>query len=87
MIYVLMGLSLIVALASLGCWIYTVVVAFQNEDTIIGVVCLCPLIGFIMGFVKMKEWGHEKVMAVWGVCFAINLVLQVVAGALAPAAL
>ena len=77
MLHVILGLSLIVGLTSLACWIYTVVVAFQKDTTIIGVVCLCPLVALIMGFVKMKEWGHEKVMIVWGICFVINILLNI----------
>jgi len=86
MLHVVLGLSLIVGLTSLACWIYTVVVAFQKDTAIIGVVCLCPLVALIMGFVKMKEWGHEKVMIVWGICFVINILLNIAVAAIgAPA--
>lgn len=67
MLIVLGGISLIVGLGSLVCWIYTVVVAFQNENPTVGVLCLCPLIGLIMGFVHMKDWGHDKVMIIWSI--------------------
>ena len=85
MAFIIAGLSLIVGLVSLVCWIYTVVVAFQNEDAITGILCLCPLIGLVMGFIKMKEWGHEKVMTVWGICVLVNIILQVVTPIIAPA--
>lgn len=83
MLYVLLGLSVIVGLVSLACWIYTVVVAFTNESAVIGIVCLCPIVALVMGFIKMNEWNHQKVMIVWAACIGINIVLQVIAGAAA----
>ncbi len=86
MLLAIAGLSAIVGLISLVCWIYTVVVAFTNETAVIGIVCLCPLVALIMGLVKMKEWNHEKVMMIWGACIGVNILLQVVVGALSVGA-
>ena len=74
-------LTIPVGLVALACWIYTIVVAFQKGSVVLGVVSICPLVGFIIGWVKNKEWDHTKVMAVWSICIVINLILNVVVAA------
>lgn len=74
----ILGLSAIVGLVSLACWIWTIVTAFRHGEALIGILCICPLVGFIMGWVKSAEWAHQQVMMVWSGCVVINIVLNVV---------
>lgn len=76
-------LTIPVGLVSLACWIYTIVVAFQKGSVVLGIVSICPLVGFILGWVKNGEWGHQKVMIVWSICIVINLILNVLVAATA----
>ena len=63
MLYVVVALSALVGLVSLACWIYTVIVAFTKDTAVIGVVCLCPIVGLVMGFIKMKgSWCYIKLI-------------------------
>ncbi len=76
---VLIGLSGIIGLVSLGCWIFTIVRAFQAGDTTSGILCICPLIGLIIGWMNHTAWNHTKVMMIWTACVIFNILMQVVA--------
>ncbi|XAL98245.1 hypothetical protein OT109_11610 [Phycisphaeraceae bacterium D3-23] len=79
MVALLSLLSIPVSLVSLACWIYTIVVAFKKEEgPLFGILCICPLVGLILGWVKHAEWDHTKVMMVWTACVVINIILNVV---------
>lgn len=69
-------LALIVGIVSLVCWIWTIVVAFQHKEVVLGIVSICPLVGFIVGWVKHKEWGHKQVMVWWTIAVIANIVLS-----------
>ena len=62
---------------SLACWIMVLIKVFQSGDTLWGVLSICPLVGFIYGWVKNKELGLQKVMLVWTACVVVNIVLSV----------
>lgn len=83
MAMVILLISLLASVASLGCWIWTVVRAFQSGKVVLGVVSLCPLVGFIIGWINVKEWNHQLPMTVWSIAIVVNILLQVAAGVLA----
>ena len=76
MLMVLFVFSIIVGIVQFGCYVYTVIVAFQNEEPIIGIICLCPLLGFIMGWVKVGQWNHMITMAIWTACIAVGFIFN-----------
>lgn len=83
MAMVILIISLLTSLVSLGCWIWTVVRAFQSGKPVLGIVSLCPLVAFIIGWINVKEWNHQLAMTIWSIVFLINLLLRVAAGVLA----
>ncbi len=86
MIALLGLLSIPVSLVALVCWIMTIIVAFKKEEgPLFGILCICPLIGLILGWVKNKEWDHQKVMLVWTACVVINIILNIVVTAASAA--
>ena len=78
----LTGLLVLVGLGSLACWIIEIVNAFKKEQSpLLGIlsIVLCGLGGFIIGWVKSKAWGIQKVMTIWTVLIIVQLILQMVA--------
>ena len=72
--------GMVAGLVSLVCWILTVVKAFQSGTTSNGVLSICPLVGFILGWINVKEWNHQPVMLAWTVATILNLVVQYMGG-------
>jgi hypothetical protein len=70
-------IGLIVGLGSAACWIYTIVRLFQIGKTIEGVCAICPLVGFILGWVRVKELNHQKVMVIWSVLLVVSILINV----------
>ena len=74
---------IIAGIASLVCFVLVVVKMFQNEQTGLGIACIalafCTGLGmpiaFIFGWVKSKEWDLKKVMVIWSVTWALQIVL------------
>ena len=89
------GISIILGLIALVCYIMTVVKMFQNTDSALGIasavgfiVCgIGVLVAFIFGWIKVNDYENKTVMIVWTACIAFNLILSFAAGAMAPAAL
>ncbi len=73
-------LAIAAGLVSLACWIINIVVAFQHEDILMGVLSICGIVGFIIGWIKVGEWGHQKVMIAWTIAMIAGIGLQLVAG-------
>lgn len=78
--------GMVAGLVSLVCWILTVVKAFQRGTTTTGVLSICGLIGFILGWINVKEWDHQPVMIAWSVAFLLAIIVQVLGGGGAPVA-
>jgi hypothetical protein len=78
-----LALHLLVALASLVCFIIVVMKMFQHGQTGLGIVCILlvwcvgGLIAFIYGWVKAGEWNIKNVMLLWTVLIIVGLVLNV----------
>ncbi|HEY0010255.1 MAG TPA: hypothetical protein VGB55_16140 [Tepidisphaeraceae bacterium] len=76
-----MGILLIlISVVSLACWIYTLVRLFQAGKTLEGILSICPLVGFIIGWVRARELDHTKVMLIWTVAIILNLILNFAVG-------
>ncbi|CAN5362122.1 hypothetical protein BH09PLA1_BH09PLA1_34320 [soil metagenome] len=73
----ILTLVVLIGLCSLACWIIMLVKIFQSGDTLWGVLGLCPLVAFIYGWVKVKELDAQKIMLIWSVCVAANLLLNI----------
>lgn len=72
-------LSIPVTIASLACWIMTIVKAFQKEESpLIGILSICGCIGFIMGWVNVEKWDHKNIMVIWSACIVLGIILNVV---------
>jgi hypothetical protein len=77
------------SLVSIICFIVVLIQMFQRGATTMGIVCivltLCcglgPLIAFVYGWIKAREWNLMNLMIVWTVAWAIGAV----AGAVNPA--
>ena len=69
----LLILSILISLGSLACWIIVLIKAFQSGNIVLGIVCLCPLVAFILGWVKSKEWDIQKVMLIWTVLIVASI--------------
>lgn len=68
----------IAGLTSLVCWILTIVKAFKEGQTSTGVLSICGIIGFILGWINVKEWDHMPVMLAWTAAMIVSIVAQVV---------
>ena len=77
------------SLVSLACFILVLIQMFQRGASGMGIACigltLCcglgGLIAFIYGWAKARDWNIVKLMTVWTVAFAID----VMAGTINPA--
>lgn len=86
MLFLIGAIAIVLWIVQVVCWILTLIKIFQNENLVLGIVSiLCPLVALIMGFIKMKEWGHEKIMMIWGICLLVNIVLNVMSIFITPA--
>lgn len=77
----LLGASMLNGIVSLICWIKTLIVSFKNS-ALMGIISLltCGLGGFIIGWIKHKEWGLTKTMKVWSGCMILGFILQMAIG-------
>jgi len=72
----------IAGIVSLVCWIMTIIRMFKIEGALLGILSICGLIGFIMGWVKVKEHESMKLMLIWTAAIVVSIPLNyIVAGA------
>ncbi|MBC7785730.1 MAG: hypothetical protein H7144_18025 [Burkholderiales bacterium] len=80
----LLIISLAISIGSIVCWVLTLVKLFQAGKTLEGVLSICPLIGFILGWVRAKELNHTKVMMIWSVLVVLSILINVMFASTAP---
>ncbi len=80
----LMVVIVLVSLVSFGCFVYNIVVAFQKGDTVPGILSICGIIGFILGWINVEKWGHRNVMIAWTISIILGVILQIASMALIP---
>ncbi|HMO15444.1 MAG TPA: hypothetical protein PKD64_13570 [Pirellulaceae bacterium] len=78
MSFILSAILMLAGLVSLVCWILTIVTAFKHNETLLGILSICGIVGFIIGWIKHKEWNHKQVMLIWSVAFAATIIFQVI---------
>jgi hypothetical protein len=84
--YLLVGIA---GLVSLICFILVLIQMFQRGAVALGVTCIVltfccgvgPIIAFVFGWVKARQWNITNLMMVW----TVASVIQIVAGVLNPA--
>jgi hypothetical protein len=71
------------AIASLVFFVMVVIQMFQREESkTLGIICVVltfvtgvgPIIAFIFGWTKVKEWDLKKVMTSWTVAFVLQFI-------------
>lgn len=81
----LQGISVILALVSLGCYAYVIYQMFDQAESVIAIVCLVGLclfglgglVAFVYGWYKSREWEIVPVMATWSICLVLNILVSV----------
>jgi hypothetical protein len=81
----LQGLSVVVAIVSLCCYLYVIYQMFDKAESVIAIVCLVGIclfgmggiVAFVYGWIKAWEWEIVPVMAVWSGAIVVNILLSV----------
>lgn len=76
-------LHIALSLVSLLCFIYVVVKMFQNNQVVLGIVCLVccgigPIVAFAFGWVRSSQWNIKGLMLIWTVDIIAIFVLSAV---------
>jgi hypothetical protein len=69
-------IAIAISIASLVCWILTLVKIFQSGNTLWGILGICPLVAFIYGWVKVGELDNQKIMLIWTVCIIAGMIVN-----------
>ncbi|MEW4456320.1 hypothetical protein AB1L30_26895 [Bremerella sp. JC817] len=86
MLVLLLALSGLMGLVSIGCFIVIVMQMFQHGDATLGIVCLatllCGLLGFliafVMGWINVGKYQANKVMMIWTFCWIGQMAIAVI---------
>ena len=84
---VIQGLAGICGIVELVCFIMILIKMFQNEQTVMAIVCIVfcwcfgGLLAFIMGWINNAKWGVKNVMLIWTVAFVLHIILAGVGAA------
>lgn len=79
--FLVLGVLIIAGLASLVCWIMTIIRMFKMEGALLGILSICGLIGFILGWVKVREHNSMKLMLVWTAAILVSIPMQIISSA------
>lgn len=72
-------ISLAIAIASIVFWIMTLIKLFKNDQIVLGIIgIICPIVAFVMGWVKANEYDHKQIMIYWTICVVAGIVLNVI---------
>ena len=86
LIPILWGLTILLSIPALVCFVLVLIKMFKNDQTVLAVVCIVlifcggPLIAFVYGWIKSKEWDLKKVMLGWTAVIVAQLVLGIALG-------
>ncbi len=78
-------IGIVIGLGSLICWIMEIIAAFKREEKpLLGIlsIVLCTIGGFIIGWIKHKEWGIKKLMLIWTALIVAGIILNIIASAM-----
>jgi hypothetical protein len=78
------GLSLLLGIGSLVCFVMIIVKMFQAQLTGIAVTCIVTLficgigglIAFIFGWMKSEELQAKKIMMIWTALVVVNIIIS-----------
>ena len=78
-------LFFLVGIVVLVCFIMVLVQMFKHEQNGLGIACIIlafctgigPLIAFVYGWIKAKEWDLKKVMLAWTVAIVLQVCLLI----------
>jgi hypothetical protein len=83
MAIILQGISAILGIIGLVCFVMVVVKMFQNDQTGLGIACIVlvfcgigALIALVYGWIKADEWKIKNLMIGWTVCIVLNLIVS-----------
>ena len=73
-------------IVSLVCFIIVLIKMFQNDQTVLGIVCIVlafcgglgSLIAFVFGWVKSSEWQLKNVMLIWSLFLVLGIVTSII---------
>ena len=72
----------LMSVVALVCWILVLVQIFKHQQIALGIIgILCPIVAFVYGWIKAREWGIKNIMLGW----TAAIVLQILFGALSGA--
>ncbi len=82
--YLLIALGTVAGIGCLICFILVVIEMFKRDQQALGIICVVgvivcgigPLIAFIYGWVKAKEWNITKLMTIYTACVIGSIVLN-----------
>ena len=80
-------IAVVCIIGSLVCFILVLIQMFQNDQTGMGIACIVlglvcgigGLVAFIVGWMNAAKWNIKNVMLVWTGCFAVMVLMQLVA--------
>lgn len=80
--YLLIGL---IGIVGLVCFIFVLVKMFENDQVGLGIACIIlsictgvgPIIAFVVGWTKTREWGLKNVMVAWTATVLVQVVLVI----------
>jgi len=86
--FVINGLSTICGIVSLVCFVMVLIKMFQNDQTVLGIVCIVGIcfcfggiLAFIIGWMNSTKWGIKNVMLAWTAAFVLSILLGVIGAA------
>jgi hypothetical protein len=87
-VLVIGAVALLLAIASLACFVMVLVKMFKNQQAGLGVACILltfcvgvgPLIAFFVGWAKAGQWGIKGVMGAWTFIIATSMVFVLCMG-------
>ncbi|MEA1950685.1 MAG: hypothetical protein U9N87_04830 [Planctomycetota bacterium] len=86
-------LGFCLGIGSLVCFILVLVKMFQNDQTVMGIVCIVTffcciggLIAFVVGWMNSSTWRIEQIMMIWTGCFIGSILVNILYFALFGAA-
>ncbi len=83
LVVLLYGFVIIASIVGLVCFALVVAQMFKHDQTGLGVACIIlafctgvgPLIAFVFGWTKAKEWDLKQIMTIWSVALALQVFL------------
>ena len=83
-------ISYLIGIGGLVCFVLVLVKMFQNDQTVLGIVCIVTifccgiggLIAFVMGWMNVSTWRIQQIMMIWTGCIIAGLLLNLLMFAL-----